>query len=171
MTRRDYLTKWLCYAAALLPALILEFSVFARWPLLGITPLLLPVCALCVATLEASVGGVGYGLFCALLWSAAVPGDRGGMILLLPRLCLLASLLSQRMLSRSLLGTLLCTLLGLLIWEAFLVALHLFARSAPLLPLLGVAVPELLLSLVFLLPLYPLLRAVWRKVGGTRLSD
>lgn len=171
MTRQDYLLKWICYALVLVPAALLEFCVFARFPLWGITPLLLPVCALCVAALENQGGGVGFGLACGLLWSAAIPGDRGGMILALPLVCLLCSLLTRRALRPGLAGCLLCTLLGLGVWEVLMVLPRLLSRAASPGALLRLAVPELLLSALFLLPLYPLLHRVWRKVGDTRLAD
>ena len=66
MTRQDFAFKWLLYAVALLPVLLLEFAVFSRWPLLGVSPVLVPVAAFTVAVLEGPTGGAGYGLFCAL---------------------------------------------------------------------------------------------------------
>ena len=171
MTRQDFAFKWLLYAVALLPGLLLEFAVFSRWPLLGVSPVLVPVAAFTVAVLEGPTGGAGYGLFCALFWSAATPGDTGGVFVTLTLLCLLAGLLAQRFLRQNLLGCLLCSLLGLTVWELFRVAVRLFSRAATLPQLLKIALPELLLSLAFVLVIYPLYRAVYRKVGGTKLAD
>lgn len=171
MTRGDFMFKWGVYALALLPALVLQFTVFARWPILGVTPLLLHVAALCVATLEGSASGAGFGLLCALLWSAATPGDTGGVFLLLPLLCALAGLAARKMLRQNFLGALLCCLVGLFCWELVRMGVRLFARSAAPAALLRIALPEWLVSLAFLLLLYPLFRAVFRRVGGTRLSD
>ena len=43
MTRRDQLFKWAVYALGLLPIWVLDAFVLSRYPLFGVTPILLPV--------------------------------------------------------------------------------------------------------------------------------
>ena len=43
MTRRDQLFKWAVYALGLLPVWVLDAFVLSRYPLFGVTPILLPV--------------------------------------------------------------------------------------------------------------------------------
>ena len=51
MTRHDFLVKWGVYALALLPVWLLETYVFARLPLFGVRPMLLPLAVAAVAVL------------------------------------------------------------------------------------------------------------------------
>ena len=57
MTRRDQLFKWAVYALGLLPVWVLDAFVLSRYPLFGVTPILLPVAAAAVAVLEGAAGG------------------------------------------------------------------------------------------------------------------
>ena len=62
MTRQDFLYKWFFYGLSLLPVWWLELFVLSRFPVLGATPMLLPLAAVAVAVLEGSVSGAGFGL-------------------------------------------------------------------------------------------------------------
>lgn len=171
VTRYDFFCKWALYAIALIPAHILEFVVFSRFPLFGATPLLLVVSALCVALLEGPAGGAGFGLFTALVWSASTPGDSGGIFVVLTFLCFFVGLASIRFLRQNFLGALLCSAVGLGVWEGLHIAVRLFSRVSSPAPLLRIALPEFLVSLAFLVVLYPLFRAVYQKVGGEKLAN
>ena len=69
MTRRDQLFKWAVYALGLLPIWVLDAFVLSRYPLFGVTPILLPVAAAAVAVLEGAAGGAGFGLWIGLIWA------------------------------------------------------------------------------------------------------
>ena len=62
MTRQDFLIKWGAYALALLPVWFLELFVLNRFPVLGVTPMLLPLAAAAVGVLEGAVAGVGMSI-------------------------------------------------------------------------------------------------------------
>ena len=62
MTRQDFLIKWGVYALALVPVWFLELFVLNRFPLFGVAPMLLPLAAVCVAVLEGTTAGAGFGL-------------------------------------------------------------------------------------------------------------
>ena len=42
MTRRDLIQKWLTYTLGLLPVWLLDAYILPRYPLYGMTPMLLP---------------------------------------------------------------------------------------------------------------------------------
>ena len=57
MTRQDLIHKWAVYALALLPVWLLDSCILPRFPLFGITPMLLPLALTAVAVLEGSGAG------------------------------------------------------------------------------------------------------------------
>ena len=75
MTRRDQIYKWCIYALGLFPIWVLDAFVLSRYPLLGITPTLLPLAVSAVAVLEGALPGSGFGLAVGLLWTLAYPGS------------------------------------------------------------------------------------------------
>ena len=74
MTTKDFAVKWLAYSLALLPIWFLEDFFLSRYPLFGVKPMLLPLCAIAVATLEGATAGAGFGLGVGMLFDAMVPG-------------------------------------------------------------------------------------------------
>ena len=52
MTRQDLIHKWAVYALALLPVWLLDSCILPRFPLFGITPMLLPLALTAVAVLD-----------------------------------------------------------------------------------------------------------------------
>ena len=95
MTRRDFILKWLLYALALLPVLLLEIYIFPWIPIFGIIPSLLPIAAITVAMLEGPVAGAGFGLFVGILSDALTGGTPGTMILFLAILGYAAGIASR----------------------------------------------------------------------------
>ena len=140
MTRSDFMIKWGVYALAILPIWFLEVYVLNRLPVLGVTPMLMPLAAVAAAVLEGATGGAGYGLFVG------------------------AGALAQYALRQNLVGCLLCSFGALLCIDAVRVAVHLLRGSASLGALLRVAVPEALWSMVFVFPVYALYLWVFHRV-------
>ena len=68
MTRQDLIHKWAVYALALLPVWLLDSCILPRFPLFGVTPMLLPLALTAVAVLEGSGAGGGFGLAVGLVW-------------------------------------------------------------------------------------------------------
>ena len=77
MTRKDFIVKWLAYALALLPIWFLEAYLLSRYPLWGVKPMLLPLCAIAVATLEGATAGTGFALAVGVIFDAMDPACRG----------------------------------------------------------------------------------------------
>ena len=170
MTRRDLIHKWLVYALGLLPVWLLDAYILPRVPLWGTVPMLLPLAAAAVAVLEGAYAGTGFGMAVGLLWELAYPGGFGGLVFYLALAGMAMGAVSQYALSQSFLGCLICSagVLGLL--DCLRVARMLFINAASLSSLLQVAVPEFLWSLVWTPPVWLLFRAIYDRVGGTKLA-
>ena len=129
MTRHDIILKWISYLAAMVLVAVVNYYVLGPLPIA--LPLLLPILAVAGGTLEGASFGAVYGGVC---WAAG--------------------LTTQYVLRRDVWGHLICSVITALAWELGSLALHLLARTAPLPVLLRVAGPELLWTLVFILPVY-----------------
>ena len=164
MTRQDFLTKWGVYALALLPVWFLELFVLNRFPVLGVTPMLLPLAAVAVAVLEGAAAGAGYGLFVGVVCDAVYFSASGSMTIGLCLLGALTGMLARYALRQSLAGCLVCSALALAVIDAFRVIARLLRGTATLSALLRVAGPEILWSMVFVFPIFGLYCWVFRRV-------
>ena len=169
MTRETFLFKWFWYAAATIPVWLVEDLLFSRWSVFGVTPLILPLAAVTVGVLEGAPGGAGFGLAVGLLWAAALPGTHAGVIILGSFVGLISGLIAQYRLKQSFIGCLFCSTLSLVFLATLRLARLCLLAGYSLLPLLRIAGPELLVSLVFTIPVYLLFRLVYDRVGGTKL--
>ena len=170
MTRRDLIQKWLTYGLGLLSVWLADAYILPRYPLWGVTPMLLPLAAAAVAVLEGAYAGTGFGLAVGLLWELAYPGGFGGQVFFLALAGMAMGAVSQYALSQSFLGCLLCSagVLGLL--DLLRVAQRLFINAASLSDLLQVAAPEFFWSLAWTPLVWLLFRSIYRRVGGTKLA-
>lgn len=163
MTRHDFLVKWGVYALALLPVWLLETYVFARLPLFGVRPMLLPLAVAAVSVLEGAAAGAGFGLGVGAL-AVACGGAEAWQILVMMAAGLGTGLLSQYLLRQDLLGCLLCSALNLAAVDGVRIVVRLLAGSAGLEPMLRLAGAELLCSLLFVFPVYGIFLWVFRRV-------
>lgn len=164
MTTKDFSIKWLAYALALLPVWLAHSFLLNRFPLFGVVPMLLPLAAVAVATLEGATAGAGFGLAVGVLFDAVTPGAAGVMTFAMALVGLGTGLLAQYVLRQDLIGCLICSALALCVIDAGRVAGRLFLASAPLEPMLAVAGKEILWSLCFVPLVYLLFRWVFRRV-------
>lgn len=164
MTTKDFTIKWLAYALALLPVWFLEAYLLSRYPLFGVKPMLLPLCAVAVATLEGATAGAGFGLAVGLLFDAMDPGAPGAMIFVMALLGLGTGLLAQYVLRQDLIGCFLCSALALVAMDALRVAVRLLMGTAPLRAMLELAGREILWSICFVPLVYLIFRWVFRRV-------
>ena len=169
MTRDAFLLKWFWYAMAVLPFWLLEDLVFSRFSVLGVAPVLLPLTVVAVAILEGSAAGAGFGLAVGLWWAGALPGSQSGMIFLASLMGMISGLISQYRLKQSYVGCLFCSALSLGLLEVLHILPRLSGHHASLATLLSIALPELVVSLLFVAPVYLLFRLVYDRVGGTKL--
>lgn len=164
MTRKDFIVKWLAYALALLPIWFLEAYLLSRYPLWGVKPMLLPLCAIAVATLEGATAGTGFALAVGVIFDTMDPGVPGAMIFIMALLGLGAGLLSQYVLRQDLVGCFLCSVLALVVMDALRIAVRLLMGTAPLRPMLELAGKEILWSLCFVPMVYLVFRWVFHRV-------
>ena len=164
MTRQDFFIKWGVYALALLPVWFCELYVLNRFPLFGVTPMLLPLAAMAVAVLEGTAAGAGFGLGVGILCDAVYFNPDGAMTL---GLCLLgfgAGALAQYVVRQNLVGCLLCSLLALVCIDAVRILSLLLSGAAPLPAMLSLAGREIAWSMVFVFPVYALFLWVFHRV-------
>ena len=164
MTRGDFILKWVLYALALTPVLVLGLYLLPWFPIFGTVPILLPVAAVTVAVLEGPLAGAGFGLFVGVLSDAFAPGLPGAMILALPLLGIGAGIAAKYGLRQNLLGCLICSAGALVVIDLFRVLSFLMRGMAALPVLLAVAGQEILWSLVFTPLVYLIFRWVFRRV-------
>ena len=169
MTRQDRLRKWFSYALTLLPVWWLDAYILSRWPVFGVTPVLLPVAVTAVSVLEGVSGGAGFGFGAGLLW-AAYPGGHGSRVLVLTVMGMLTGALAQYALAQTLMGCLLCSAAVVAALELIRVAQELFFLRAQLLPALSSAIPQLLWTLCWVPAVYGIFFRVFSRVGGDRLA-
>ena len=170
MTRRDLIHKWLVYALGLLPLWLLDDYILPRYPLFGVTPMLLPVAAAAVAVLEGAYAGAGFGMAVGLLWELAYPGGFGGLVLGMALAGMAIGALAQYALSQSFVSCLLCSAGVLCMIDGARILRYLFVQAETLDVLLRVAASEIVVSLCFTPFIYLLFRMVFRRVGGTKLA-
>ena len=170
MTRRDFIHKWLVYALGLLPVWLLDAYILPRYPLWGASPMLLPLAAAAVAVLEGAYAGTGFGMAVGLLWELAYPGGFGGLVFFLALAGMAMGALSQYALSQSFPGCLICSAGVLALLDLLRMGRWLLSDGAGLSDLLRVALPEFLWSLAWTPLVWLLFRAVYNRVGGTRLA-
>ena len=170
MTRRDLIHKWLVYALGLLPLWLLDDYILPRYPLFGVTPMLLPVAAAAVAVLEGAYAGAGFGMAVGLLWELAYPGGFGGLVFGMALAGMVTGAVSQYALSQSFLSCLLCSAGVLGVLDSLRILRILFLQVETLDVLLQIAVPEVALSLCWTPVVYWIFRRIYRRVGGAKLA-
>ena len=164
MTQRDFLIKWLVYALAMIPILILSLFLFPRIPLFGTVPALLPLAAITVSVLEGPVGGAGFGLFVGILADALIPGVPGTMTFALSFLGSCSGTAARYGVHQNLVGCLICSGSSLVLINLVRVMFLFLRNTAPLGSLLFTAVGEIFWSLVFLPLIYGIFLWVFRRV-------
>ena len=170
MTRRNQIHKWSFYALALLAVWLLDSCILPRYPLLGLSPMLLPLAGCAAAVLEGSRAGAGFGMAVGLLWELAYPGGFGGLVFSMTLAGMLLGAAAQYVLSQSFPSYVICSAALLAALDLLRILRALLYDAAPLSALLQTACGECLLSLVWSPFVWLLFRAVFRRVGGTRLT-
>ena len=155
-------------ALAFLAVVCLENLVFARLPVMGVIPVMAPMAVVMVGVFEGpsagAIFGVAAGVFCDSLYLTG-----GSMTLACTLMGLGSGLVSQYAFSASLIGCCICSAVSLVALDGVRVLFYLL-RGEALEGLLRIAVPEVIYSLVLTLPIYLIIRTVYRRVGGEKLA-
>lgn len=151
MTRRDIILKWIAYLLALGLVTVVNYYIIGPLPIP--LPLLLPILSVAGGVLEGAPFGAVYGMICGAVLSGQGSGG-AACVITLSAFGWIAGLTAQYVLRRDVWGHLICSVGALLLWEAWAVGGRLLSHVAPPRVLLRVAVPELLCSLAFILPVY-----------------
>lgn len=151
MTRRDLTLKWIAYLVGLAIVTVFNYNVFSWLPIS--LPLLLPMAAVAVGTLEGPRFGAGFGIVIGFVMATA--GHRSLFcIVFLALFGWLSGVLTVHALRRDLVGHIICAVGVMLLWEAWQIGSRLISHTAAFTLLLKVALPELLWTLVFSFPVY-----------------
>ena len=170
MTRADLIRKWCVYALGLLPIWLLDAYILPRYPIFGVTPMLLPTAVAVVAVLEGSRSGAGFGLGVGLLWALTYPSSPSYLVFAMALSGMLIGVLAQYALRQSTMGAIFCSFCLLSLVNGLRVAAGRFTNAAPLSTLLAVAVPQVVLSLLWSPLVWFIFRAVFDRVGGEKLA-
>jgi len=161
-------TKTLCrriliHALVLLLLYVLQAMVFSRLRILGIAPLILPLAVVGVAIFEGPSWGGGFGLAAGVLCDIAFLGSTALFTILLTAIGMGVGLLSEYLLRHGFPSYCLCGVAALIAVAALqMFPLLVFFRQPPL-ALLRVAVLQTLYSILFIVPLYYVARALGRR--------
>lgn len=158
------LIKWFSYSVAFLFIFFFESCVFNRFPAFGAIPMMAPLVVVAVALFEGSINGALFGLAVGFFCSAIY--YRGGL-LMIPLLTIIGACTGatiKQKIGRSLFGCAICGLGGMALLELAHMSYRLLFQGTSLSVLVQVALPELLYSMVFLIPIYLLIRTVYHRV-------
>lgn len=157
------LIKWTSYALAFLMVFFFECCVLNRFPLYGAIPNLSLLVVVAVALFEGSINGSIFGLAIGFFCSAVYYRSGLMMIPIYTIIGACAGATRKEKIGRSLLGCAVCSLGGLIFLEVCQV-LRFFLGGTALSVLAALALPEALYSLPFLIPIYFLVHAVYKRV-------
>lgn len=171
MTTRDYVYKWSVYIAALLLLLLVETVLLARIPISGVCPMLFPLAVAAVGVFESPAAGAGYGLAAGFLHDA-FSYENGSLLIAfsLALVGLFTGLVARRFLKRGFFTFFFCSLGGMGLVDGSRILFRLAGGERSIAAMLQVASLEIAYSFLFAVPVYLLMRAVYKKVGGSVLA-
>lgn len=155
LTKKALFTKWTLYTLALLAFILLQQLVLDSVYLLGVYPFLLPMIVAVVAAMEGPTGGTIFGIAVGLLSDLSGSGVFSGVYTLsFFCIALCVAIISKYWVMRNVFGSVIYALIAYAILDAiqllFLMAVH-GARAAVVLDLAG---REILVSIVFVIPIF-----------------
>ncbi len=164
MTKRNHVTQWLAYTAALAVTLFFEQLVLSRFPLMGVFPVLLPIALVACATMEGPRAGAGFGILVGALMTVSAGGGVWRVVVC-SATGLGAGLITRYTLRQDLVGHLLCCLMVLLGRMLWCVCMCVLLGVTDWMRLLKMGGLELLWSMIFAWPIYLMFRFVCRRWG------
>lgn len=163
MTRRQWqrTLKWLLFSAVCLGCLLLQDVILSRF---GIPSDLVACCILAVCVLQGAHSGCVFVLLASLIYyySGSAPGVY--CIPLLTFIAVFATIFRQNFLSQGIFTLLLCTVMGMVVYELGVFAVEAFVGNVSV-NRIGYFLLTAFISAAFLPVLYPIFAAIG-KIGG-----
>lgn len=147
--KRQKQKKWLLYSLTLVAAYILQSTVFNRFTILGITPMLVTCAVVCAAVYEDSGSGAVFGLAAGLLLAFTNTDRAPFYIVTLTVVGAAAGGLCSRFFTRSYISSVLLCAGGALLCEGTIWLTGAAAGTLPGSALITVVLPQALLSAAF----------------------
>ena len=158
MSRRDTVVKWLAYTIAFLVGWFFVAGIFARLPIAGCVPTLIPAAIAFAAVLEGSVGGAVFG---------CLSGAAGVSLILCGTLIgMLTGLLRERPRRSETPACLLSAAAAIAGVELVQLLLHRLTGKGSWGAVSRIALGEFLYSMAVAVPACFLFRFVYRRFGG-----
>lgn len=144
---------------------IFQSMIFTYIPINGVYPVLLPIAVVGIATFEGSSRGGGYGLLAGMLCDISFNEPVIVMTVVLTVLGIVVGILSETIMARGF-PTYFLSCIGALLLTSFVSMFALvFFNGVDLSALLPTGILQTLYSLVFIIPIYPIVRALGRRVA------
>ena len=150
------------YAVLLLLVYILQAFIFARFPIFGAKPLLLPLAVVGVALLEGCIRGGTFGLFAGILCDLSMNQATVQFTLVLTGVGIVVGILSDTVLAKGFPSFALCCVLSLVFCALVQAAAPVFQYGANIFAVADTVLDQTICSLLFVLPVYFLVRFISR---------
>ncbi len=163
MAKRDIVFKWITYGIVLLLVCLLQLFIADRISFFGVRPILLPLCVVTIGIFEGPLGGIGFGLATGILSLIAIYRTPILILLFLPLMGMISGLISEYVIQSRFLGSLLCSMICFVCIEGY----HILPRlliGIPIEPLFRIALPELVYSVLCLIPVYFFFHLAHRRI-------
>ncbi len=145
---------------------ILQSMVFTYIPIGGVYPVLLPIAVVGIATFEGSFRGGGYGLLAGMLCDVSFNQPVAVMTVTLTIVGIVAGVLFETIIVRGF-PTYLISCASVLVLISFIPMFSLvFFNNVEFSALMHTGLLQVLYSLIFALPVYPVVRRLGRKVSS-----
>lgn len=145
---------------------IIQSMIFTYLPINGVFPVLLPIAVVGIATFEGSSRGGGYGLLAGMLCDVSFNQPVAIMTVTLTVMGILVGVLSETIMARGFPTYLLCCAAALVLTSFISIFQLVFFTGVEFSALLQTGVLQMLYSIIFSLPIYPIVRALGRKVAA-----
>ena len=169
MISKKQVFQWILYAFILLFAFLLQTTLLSGLTLFGVHPLPVPVLVVCVSVFENPKQSAVYAFAAGLLCDAVIPPSEAFFSLFFLFAALLIGYVIKSLFRRNFITCALFSFGFLFLMDFFyFLFFYLFTAKAGFQALYTVALPEILFSLLFILPIYPAVRAVSRMTAKLR---
>lgn len=154
-TKKALLTKWSIYSVAMLLLLLFQQFLNVLPPILGVLPFLMPMIVAVVAALEGPTSGTIFGIAVGFFCDLGGAGVFSGVYTLsFFTIALCVAIISKYWVMRNAFGSLIWGTLAFLILDIFQGGFVLLAKDAALHTVLSLCGRELLVSILFVLPIF-----------------